>query len=345
MNPRMAVLQTAALPLGYVAEPLMRSIVAQRSALCKPEFDATDPIRYNRNGRYDVLHRCCVRSGIMAKQQVSEQDTLLDPAGFTRYMQQYFTQAGIASSSDSDLNLALALHGTAVPMHLQAAYNDYLRQPATLPTIAATLCHKAARYTPDQLITDWRVLGSAVFPMLKPLSLLMEVHERGLPMLAYRWWQAGLMITYVIREMASVAYINVDHLQCWQISEDELHTRALRNLQLQTTRVAPTLLGHGARQIFLFDTQDGYDAARILLPDVLEMWQAALPGRMLIGIPHRDLLVAFSDQEPAISYALMQQIAQDATTHPAALTEQLFTMRDGVVELYVDGQTDNQQKG
>lgn len=275
----------------------------------------------------------------------AQQHRPLDPAGFTRYVQQQLAQAGIASQSDAALCLELALHGDTVQMHLEAAYHDYLRQPATLHTIGNALRQKAAGYTADQLITDWRVLSNAVFPMLKPLTLLMEVHERGLPMLAYRWWQADLMITYVIREMSSVAYINSDHLKRWQISEAELHTRALRNLQLQTTRVAPTTLGQGTRQVFLFDTQDGYDATRILLPDVLEMWQAALSGRMLIGIPHRDLLVAFSDQDPTLGYALTQQIARDAAEHPAALTDQLFTLRDGRIELEPDERVYNQQEG
>jgi len=261
------------------------------------------------------------------------------PAAFAQAIQHQLAASGIVCQLSAELCLTLELHGRKVRMHLEQAYHDYLRDPTRFTQIGQALARKAAQYTPDQLITDFQVLRHAIFPILKPLTLLAELHERQLPMLAYRWWQADLMIAYVIREQHSLAYINADHLTQWQIDEMMLHEWAMRNLQLQTARVAHTTLGTGPRQLFLFNTQDGYDATRILLPDVLEMWHAALGGQLVIGIPHRDLLVAFSDHDPQVLHAVAHQVTQDAHDHPARLTTTLFTYHAGQVQVYTPQDT------
>ena len=50
----------------------------------------------------------------------------------------------------------------------------------------------------------------------------------------------------------------------------------------------------GERRLISSDTGEGWDAARILLPDVLDRLAAELgaAGRVLIGVPERHLLVA-----------------------------------------------------
>ena len=68
--------------------------------------------------------------------------------------------------------------------------------------------------------------------MIKPLEMLVEVRERRLPMLAYREFLGDLMIAYVIDEERSVAYINEEHLDRWSVSVQDLHERAIENLDL-----------------------------------------------------------------------------------------------------------------
>jgi hypothetical protein len=63
-----------------------------------------------------------------------------------------------------------------------------------------------------------RSLRERIFPMLKPINLLVFVRERNLPMLVYRPFLADLMITYVVDEARSVAYINEQHLERWGVA-------------------------------------------------------------------------------------------------------------------------------
>ena len=60
------------------------------------------------------------------------------------------------------------------------------------------------------------------------------------------------------------------------------------------------------------ETNDGYAATRVLLPDLMDDWARRIPGRMLIGIPNRDFLIAFSDRDPQHMAAITSQVRGDA---------------------------------
>ena len=93
-------------------------------------------------------------------------------------------------------------------------------------------------------------------------------------------------------------------------------------------------MGAGDQQLFIYNSGDGYDAARLLLADVLADWARALPGNLVIGIPNRDFLIAFSDANPEILRAVAAQVQADAAQRQYGLTEQLFTLVKGVVKEY-----------
>jgi uncharacterized protein YtpQ (UPF0354 family) len=185
-------------------------------------------------------------------------------------------------------------------------------------------------------ITDFAALRDRVFPMLKPLTLLVTVRDRKLPMLIYRPFLADLMICYVIDEPNSLVYINEQHLECWQIGEHELHEQALANLRDRTaTRGTFTIAGEGAQRLIVANTQDGFDATRLLLVPLLEAWRPQFPGTMVIGIPNRDFLIAFSDVDRTILSNVARQVQFDAAEREHGLTDQLFTLADGQIREYM----------
>jgi uncharacterized protein YtpQ (UPF0354 family) len=154
-------------------------------------------------------------------------------------------------------------------------------------------------------------------------------------MLAYRPFLADLIITYVIDEPQSVAYINERHLERWQVGEHQLHEYALANLAARTKERAKFLIsGEGAQRLIIAHSQDGYDATRLLLPDLLVSWQPHFPGNMVIGIPNRDFLIAFSDADESILTSIAHQIQLDSVQREYGLTDQLFTIEDGQVREY-----------
>ncbi|NTV63179.1 MAG: DUF1444 family protein [Oscillochloris sp.] len=174
-----------------------------------------------------------------------------------------------------------------------------------------------------------------VMPMLKPLELLVNVRERELPMLVYQPFLGDLMITYVISEGKRLVYINEQHIERWQISAQELHGQAIGNLRRRTDEVGSyTTTGEGAQLLIIFNTQDGFDATRLLLPELLEGLRGQFPGRMVIGIPNRDFMILFSDADESILANVASQIEADATQQAYGLTDRLFILEGGEVHEY-----------
>jgi uncharacterized protein YtpQ (UPF0354 family) len=80
----------------------------------------------------------------------------------------------------------------------------------------------------------------------------------------------------------------------WGVEVAAIQDAALRNLAAWSATAAWTDEVSGERRLISSDTGDGWDAARIILPDVRARLVAELggAGRVLVGIPERHLLVA-----------------------------------------------------
>nr|PZN29638.1 MAG: DUF1444 domain-containing protein [Chloroflexota bacterium] len=231
--------------------------------------------------------------------------------------------------------LHLKVRGRDVRSDLAPIYAAYARNPSQLDTVARNYVRLLLDDLPARTERDFASLAGRVMPMIKPIELLALVSERKLPMIAYRDFLADLIITYVIDERNSVAYINEEQLDRWGVTVQDLHERALENLRRRTVeQVRYTTLGEGEQQLFIFNSGDGYDATRLLLTEVLAEWARALPGRLVVGIPNRDFLIGFSDANQEILRGVAAQIQADAAQRDHGLTDQLFTLEGGMIREY-----------
>jgi uncharacterized protein YtpQ (UPF0354 family) len=233
------------------------------------------------------------------------------------------------------MQLRLRVNGVETTAGLSNFYKAYARDPSEIDTIARNFVAATLGLAPDREVSDFTELADRIYPMLKPIELLVTVRERRLPMLAYREFLAQLIVTYVIDEQRSVTFINDDHLERWGVGQTDIHEQAIANLRRRThERVDYVTAGEGDQRLYIFNSGDGYDATRLLLGDVLATWAQALPGNLVIGIPNRDFLIGFSDANPEILEQIAQQIQADAAGREYGLTEQLFTLESGQVREY-----------
>jgi uncharacterized protein YtpQ (UPF0354 family) len=74
----------------------------------------------------------------------------------------------------------------------------------------------------------------------------------------------------------------------------QIQEAALGNLARWSAGAAWTDEVSGERRLISSDTGDGWDAARILLPEVLQRLSSELGsvGRILVGVPERHVLIA-----------------------------------------------------
>ena len=107
---------------------------------------------------------------------------------------------------------------------------------------------------------------------------------------------AELPVVYTIDAGAFDIVVNGDHLLSWGVEPAEVQDAALRNLARWSATAPWTDEVSGDRRLISSDTGDGWDAARILLPEVVAHLAAELgaAGRILVGLPERHLMTAGS---------------------------------------------------
>ena len=107
---------------------------------------------------------------------------------------------------------------------------------------------------------------------------------------------AGLPVVYTIDAGAYQIVVNGDHLMSWAVGAEQIQDAAMRNLSRWSASAPWTDEISGDRRLVSSDTGDGWDAARVLLPEVTAHLIAELApyGRILVGLPERHLLTAAS---------------------------------------------------
>ena len=150
---------------------------------------------------------------------------------------------------------------------------------------------------------EWATAAGLVFPVLRPAGTVGTFLDRlATPMSAAGDTQPlidpgpeDLVVAYVISAVGFDVLANGDHLAAWSIPPAELRETAFRNLAEWSARAPWSEEVDGRRRILSSDTGDGWDAARILLPEVTAHLGSTLGeggAQVLVGLPARHLLLA-----------------------------------------------------
>ncbi len=171
-----------------------------------------------------------------------------------------------------------------------------------------------------------------IMPMLYPESVWRE----SFPNFVARPWIANLMVLYVVDESQAYWYIRNDLLERWQLTQDELHALAIKNLgdYFEEHGMELMLTGEesGARML-LPSRPDAYNTSRLLSESFHKSMQEVLGREFAAGIPNRDFFVAVSlDSETTVEH-IRQKIAEDYARMDHPLSDRLLLVSsDGVSE-------------
>jgi hypothetical protein len=153
---------------------------------------------------------------------------------------------------------------------------------------------------------DWAAASTLVYPALRPVGTqglrVDQVRRDRLADEAARSHAqpliddgpAGLPVVYAIAAGGFDVIANGDHLLSWGVDPPAVRAAAMHNLATWSATAPWTDEVSGDRRLVSSDSGDGWDAARILLPDVRAHLTEELgaTGRVLVGLPERHLLVA-----------------------------------------------------
>jgi hypothetical protein len=192
---------------------------------------------------------------------------------------------------------------------------------------------------------DWNLARDLVRPSFRPIGTLgMSIETVDRDTLAQHAMQkhaqplidsgpAGLPVVYAIAAGGFDIVVNGDHLLSWGIEPSQLQDAALRNLAGWASDAPWTEEVSGDRRVISSDTGEGLDAVRILLPDAIAYLARELggDGRVLVGIPERDLLVAATlrSDDPGFADLFGDFVVEQSGGADEPVDRRLFEIVDG----------------
>jgi hypothetical protein len=185
---------------------------------------------------------------------------------------------------------------------------------------------RAAEGMPDREGT-FDQLKERIFPMILP-EWAGEAHRETLtqPLIE------GLSVAYALDSDRTISYLHTAQFETWGVSIDEVHLAAIDNLVSRSESMPATAAqdDDGSISLIIFNTGDGYDASRILLPSLHDRLIEHLGSPFAAGIPNRDILLCFRNDDATIA-RLKGQIEEDFERMPHQLTDQLILVTpDGI---------------
>jgi hypothetical protein len=134
----------------------------------------------------------------------------------------------------------------------------------------------------------------------------------------------GLQIAYAIDSDRTISYIPQPLFKRWGLSVDELHETAMSNLISRSEAInAQAATDDNGIYLILFQTLDGFDASRLLLPTLHDRLREHLGSPFAAAIPHRDILLCFRNDDATVE-GLRDQIKTEYRKMPHQVTDKLI---------------------
>lgn len=184
------------------------------------------------------------------------------------------------------------------------------------------------------------IAKTKIMPRIQPVSIFNHLSKI---MVAHIPFVNDTVIVFVIDLPQKTVSITTEQLDHWRITVEEANEIARKNLSNYKPSLAfQTVESKEGGIAAIFSEQDGYDAARLLLPDVREMMEGKLGKDFYVAIPGRDMFLAFSSSHPAMTKRLKKRIIEDHTRLPYPISEHLFLVtQDGIAGTKTDTDTDD----
>ena len=168
-----------------------------------------------------------------------------------------------------------------------------------------------------------------IMPRIQPTSIFEQLDSAQV---AYQPFVNETVILYVIDMPRMTVSITVEQMIRWGVDIDELDRIARNNLaEYQPNLKLQIIEGSDGGRAAIFNMQDGYDAARLLLDS---LWQKLAPefkGNFYVAAPARDMFMAISCGPESFVEKLQDRIVIDYKRLPYPISSDLFLVtQDGV---------------
>jgi hypothetical protein len=227
-----------------------------------------------------------------------------------------------------DASFSLTVNGSLVP--IEDLYRQSLLWPKEMRQSIERWVVELLRATegsPDRT-GSFEDLKDRILPMVLAEEKVDSIHGQTLKQTLL----PGLQVGYAIDGDRNMIYIPRGQFESWNVPEEEVHEAAIANLVARSEAIAAQAAQDesGRVNLIIFQTGDGYDASRILLPTLHERLCEYLGSPFFAAIPNREILLCFRNEEETVT-RLQSQVAEDYRRMPHQVTDKLFLITaDGI---------------
>jgi uncharacterized protein YtpQ (UPF0354 family) len=168
-----------------------------------------------------------------------------------------------------------------------------------------------------------------IMPRIQPVSIFDHLDEQ---MVAHVPFVNDTVVVFVTDLPQMTVSITTEQLLRWRIEVEDVEEIAIENLETYTPELEIQFVEskEGGRAAIISE-QDGYDAARLLLPNLYRRLAPQLRGNFYVATPARDMFVAISDTPDDFVRRVAERVDQDFQRLPYPISRDFFYLTlDGV---------------
>ena len=168
-----------------------------------------------------------------------------------------------------------------------------------------------------------------IMPRIQPTSIFEQLDSAQV---AYQPFVNETVILYVIDMPRMTVSITIEQMIRWGVSIDEIDTVSRENLSRYQPELKLQIVeAQDGGRAAIFNMQDGYDAARLLLNTLWTRLAPEFKGNFYVAAPARDMFMAISCGPELFVEKLQERIAADYNRLPYPNSDELFLVtQDGV---------------
>ena len=187
---------------------------------------------------------------------------------------------------------------------------------------------------------DWNSVRQLLMPQLMPRTFLEKMD------LVYFPFGDEIVVGIVIDKPETYSYVLNSKITDWNIEKDELRKAAIQNLSNRSRGIEMTTVP-GDNAMFIVQTMDGFDAVRIIEPEMRSFIAEYIGSPFYFGVPNRDFLICWSkNRDKTFQDQMCAQISNDFDEQPYPLGRFAFEVGlDGEIRLADFGESDRRAVG
>jgi uncharacterized protein YtpQ (UPF0354 family) len=170
---------------------------------------------------------------------------------------------------------------------------------------------------------------SRIMPRIQPVTIFNHLDEQ---MVAHVPFVNDTVVVFVTDLPQMTVSITTEQMLRWRLAIGEVEEIAMENLEHYSPELEIQFVEskEGGRAAIISE-QDGYDAARLLLPGLYRRLAPQLGGDFYVATPARDMFVALSGNPTDFVERVSERVTQDYQRLPYPITSEFYYVTlDGV---------------